>query len=154
MKRYLLRFRHALLRIEAKSRRKRKKENEKSNTKWEREKGEAETMAEPKKEAADMDWELSEDFYQVEEGEKELSLEDFMEEGEPSTENYVMKEELQKVVTDVRTVQKLAAEGKSIDEIVQLTGLERQYVYDIQICTQGFHEDDEIAVAHLVMMGL
>ena len=99
------------------------------------------------------DWELSEDFY-TEKEEKTLSLEDFMEDGQSQeTAGYALKGELEKTVEDVRTVQKLAAEGKTIDEIVKLTGMERQYVYNIQICTQGFHEDDEIAVAHLVMMG-
>lgn len=108
-------------------------------------------MAEQNKSAGD--WELNEDFY-TEKEEKTLSLEDFIEdEQSQETAGYALKGELEKTVEDVRTVQKLAAEGKTIDEIVKLTGLERQYVYNIQVCAQGFHEDDEIAVAHLVMMG-
>ena len=38
-------------------------------------------------------------------------------------------------------------------EIAAELGLEEQYVYNIQVSAQGFREDDEIAVAHLVMMG-
>ena len=52
---------------------------------------------------------------------------------------------------DVHQVLQLAQEGKSISQIASMTGLAEKYVYDIQVCAQGFHEDDEIAVAHLVL---
>ncbi len=108
-------------------------------------------MEEKKKESAD--WELSEDFYK-EEITKTLSLDDFVEDEECETaDTYSVRGELERVVADVKAVQKLQTEGKNTEEIAAATGLDVQYVYNIQICTQGFHEDDAIAVAHLVMMG-
>ena len=43
--------------------------------------------------------------------------------------------------------------GDTIQEIAAELELDEQYVYNIQVSAQGFREDDEIAVAHLVMMG-
>ena len=47
----------------------------------------------------------------------------------------------------------LAQKGDTIQEIAAELELDEQYVYNIQVSAQGFREDDEIAVAHLVMMG-
>ena len=47
----------------------------------------------------------------------------------------------------------LAQEGCSISQIARQLELEESYVYNIQVSAQGFREDDEIAVAHLVLMG-
>lgn len=46
-----------------------------------------------------------------------------------------------------------AQKGDTIQEIAAELELDEQYVYNIQVSAQGFREDDEIAVAHLVMMG-
>lgn len=62
-------------------------------------------------------------------------------------------DDLQRTIQEVHQVMALAAQGQTIDQIAQQLGLEAQYVYDIQVTAQGFHEDDEIAVAHLLMMG-
>ena len=47
----------------------------------------------------------------------------------------------------------LAQEGCSISQIARQLELEESYVYNIQVSAQGFREDDEIAVAYLVLMG-
>lgn len=59
---------------------------------------------------------------------------------------------LEKTVADVQRVLALAQDGKTVEEIAQSLGLEEQYVYDIQVTAQGFREDDEIAVAHMMCM--
>ncbi len=59
---------------------------------------------------------------------------------------------LEKTVEDVRQVLALAQEGRTVKEIARSLGLEEQYVYDIQVTAQGFREDDEIAVAHMMCM--
>ncbi len=59
---------------------------------------------------------------------------------------------LEKTVEDVRQVLALAQEGRTVKEIARSLGLEEQYVYDIQVTAQGFREDDEIAVAHMMRM--
>lgn len=59
---------------------------------------------------------------------------------------------LEKTVEDVRRVLALAHEGRTVEEIALSLELEEQYVYDIQVTAQGFREDDEIAVAHMMCM--
>lgn len=108
------------------------------------------------------DWELNEDYYQENSDKAELKLEDFMDDEIGTSSNSeefgagssLEKESFQKIVNDVHQVLALAGDGKTIDEIVRILGLERQYVYDIQVSAQGFREDDEVAVAHLVEMSL
>lgn len=60
---------------------------------------------------------------------------------------------LQKTIQDVHNVLSMAQNGRTIPEIASALHLDETYVYNIQISAQGFREDDEIAVAHLVMMG-
>ncbi len=101
------------------------------------------------------DWELSEDYYKNPEQGRELSLENFITEDDETDKglnvDHNTDELLKKTAADVHTVLELAQKGKSIEEIAALTGLDKQYVYNIQVCAQGFREDDEIAVAHLVL---
>lgn len=59
---------------------------------------------------------------------------------------------LEQVIADVRQVLALTESGRTTDEISLELSLDRQYVYNIQACARGYQEDDEIAVAHLVMM--
>jgi hypothetical protein len=101
------------------------------------------------------DWEISEDYYDSQEKDKKMSLEDFILESDLDHGELMAPgpsdELLKKTIEDVHQVLALAGEGKNIKEISALTGLEETYVYNIQVCAQGFHEDDEIAVAHLVL---
>lgn len=60
---------------------------------------------------------------------------------------------LQKTIQDVHEVLARGQKGDTIQEIAAELELDEQYVYNIQVSAQGFREDDEIAVAHLVMMG-
>lgn len=101
------------------------------------------------------DWELSEDYYQKEAGRKELSLEDFITDEDLADEALPLQsnsdELLKKTAADVHRVMELSLQGNTIEKIRELTGLEEQYIYNILVCAQGFREDDEIAVAHLVL---
>lgn len=110
-------------------------------------------MAEKNQYSPENDWELSDDFYN--EGSKEtMSLDDFIEEGGLDLEDIQISDSLlQKTVEDVRKVMALAADGKIIADMAKELGMEEQYVYNIMVCAEAFHEDDEVAVAHLVMMG-
>lgn len=105
-----------------------------------------------------VDWELAEDYYQNEQDMPELKLEDFMDdEAENDASGSISQEQVQrfqKIAEDVHNVLALAKDGKTIQEISARLNLEPQYVYDIQVSAQGFREDDEIAVAHLVEMSL
>lgn len=101
------------------------------------------------------DWEISEDYYSNQDNDKKMSLEDFIVDSDLDEAETISPgptdELLKKTIKDVRQVLALASEGKNIKEIAVFTGLEEAYVYNIQVCAQGFHEDDEIAVAHLVL---
>jgi hypothetical protein len=103
----------------------------------------------------EQDWEISEDYYNSREDKKSLSLEDFISESDKhgaDLEPFGQSDELlRKTIADVHQVLALAQEGKNNGEIASITGLQEKYVYDIQVCAQGFREDDEIAVAHLVL---
>ncbi len=104
------------------------------------------------------DWELEEGYYKQDSGSPEVRLEDFMDQEEPAPSSLEAAqsgadERLEKTIRHVRQVLSLAQEGKTIAQISQELGLEFQYVYDIQVTAQGFREDDEIAVAHMMCMG-
>ncbi len=105
----------------------------------------------------DLDWELSADYYKENEGRRELKLEDFIKEevAEEGAEAHTagLSVEVQKTAADVRRVKELAGQGKTVAEIAGLMGAEQKYVSDILICVQSFPEDNDIAVAHLIMMG-
>lgn len=101
---------------------------------------------------SEQDWELSDDYYRSNENERKLSLEDFITESDLEDNGPVHSDALlKKTIEDVRQVLGLAQEGKSLSQIAFITGLDENYVYSIQVCAQGFREDDEIAVAHLVL---
>ena len=106
------------------------------------------------------DWELNDDYVQAEDSAKELKLEDFMTEAPSEHDgtfgffgNTTDQNLLQKTIQDVHEVLARAQKGDTIQEIAAELELDEQYVYNIQVSAQGFREDDEIAVAHLVMMG-
>ena len=111
-------------------------------------------MSEEKKNQGE-DWEMSEEYYKSGEGEKELSLEDFITEEDLQTDGLNLQsnhdELLKKTAEDVHRVMELTLQGNNIEKISEMTGLDSQYVYNILVCAQGFREDDEIAVAHLVL---
>uniref|UniRef100_UPI0032600A86 hypothetical protein n=1 Tax=Clostridium sp. NkU-1 TaxID=1095009 RepID=UPI0032600A86 len=104
----------------------------------------------------ELDWEISEDYYNSGENERNLSLEDFITESDsqasglkPSGQSdELLKKDNRRCSSGAGTC---AGRKKNITEIAFITGLQEKYVYDIQVCAQGFREDDEIAVAHLVL---
>lgn len=105
------------------------------------------------------DWELMDDYYQKDNEMPELRLEDFMDEETSENSSFgeiqaAQKARIDKIVEDVHQVLLLAKDGKTVEEIAAELGLKSQYVYDIQVSAQGFREDDEIAVAHLVEMSM
>ena len=111
-------------------------------------------MSEEKKNQGE-DWEMSEEYYKSGEEEKELSLEDFITEEDLQTDGLNLQsnhdELLKKTAEDVHRVMELTLQGNNIEKISEMTGLDSQYVYNILVSAQGFREDDESAVAHLVL---
>ena len=113
------------------------------------------------------DWDLNDEYFQNDDSAQELRLEDFISgsgtAGAPDSGASPLEEDsfgespqeqlLKKTIQDVHQVLALAQEGWSISQIARQLELEESYVYNIQVSAQGFREDDEIAVAHLVLMG-
>ena len=113
------------------------------------------------------DWDLNDEYFQNDDSAQELRLEDFISGSgtagvsdsgaspleEDSFGESPQEQLLKKTIQDVHQVLALAQEGCSISQIARQLELEESYVYNIQVSAQGFREDDEIAVAHLVLMG-
>ena len=100
------------------------------------------------------DWELMDDYYQKDNEMPELRIEDTSENSSFGEVQAAQKARIDKIVEDVHQVLLLAKDGKTVEEIAAELGLKSQYVYDIQVSAQGFREDDEIAVAHLVHISM
>lgn len=109
------------------------------------------------KDNQNQDWELSEEYYKENEGKREWKLEDFMEdemaEEPPAGSTAGLHADVQRVAAEVRRVKELSGQGKTAVEIAGMMGVEPKYVSDIQVCIQSFPEDNDIAVAHLILMG-
>lgn len=117
-------------------------------------------MEENKKNLAESDWELSEEYYHQDGPEKTLNLEDFIEAEEPDSneeENFGKEDELggelSRVAEQVRQVMEFTAQGMSAEEIADRLGVEASYVSDIAVCVQAFPEDNPMAVARLIVLG-
>ena len=107
------------------------------------------------------DWELSEDFYK--ENSKALpSFEQFV------AESYIDGDTIEKVelavsnrdskleetVNHIKAIKEEINKGHNTEEIARNLKLDVEYVRLVQMTIQGgFTEDDDIAIAHLVLMG-
>lgn len=109
------------------------------------------------KDNQNQDWELSEEYYKENEDKREWKLEDFIEDEvaeEPLISDTAgLHEDVKRVAADVRRVKELSGQGKTVVEIAGMMRVEPKYVSDIQVCIQSFPEDNDIAVAHLILMG-
>lgn len=113
------------------------------------------------KDPADLDWEYQDDFYN--EGnldKKEIpSLDKFMKEMEEPETPLIFHEEdaesvrLKQTIQDVRNIKAQYTSGKNVPEISKMLNLESEYVTLIMLTLQGYAEDDDIAIAHMVMLG-
>ena len=107
----------------------------------------------------ELDWELSEDYYQEETGKKELRLEDFLEPEEGQAHEAGLNsgsdlaKELEEMAERVRQIMELSGAGRSAAQIASELFLDEQQVQDILVCVQSFPEDDPLAVARLMVLG-
>lgn len=112
----------------------------------------------PKEEKMDKDqitdWEM-EEFVNPDPEKKELKLEDFQtdEVSDSSMHEGVNIGRLQEVIEEVKAVKGLMETGKDAEQIAGLLGMEKDRVLLIQMSMYGGEGDDnEVAVAHMVMM--
>ncbi|MDO5416611.1 MAG: helix-turn-helix domain-containing protein [Lachnospiraceae bacterium] len=100
-----------------------------------------------------LDWDITEEYFQADESKEELKLEDFMTEEDENEYHQEGSGELEKTAEDVKQVLKRSAEGMTIREIAEALKLEEEYVYNIQLCAQSFADSDPVSVAHMILMG-
>lgn len=113
-------------------------------------------MSDFDKNPVNKDWELEDGFYQEGASKKEISIEDFIDDG--NIENSFGEapnafSELEKAASEIREVLKLAGKGKHVEAIAAELNLSADYVSQIQICAQSFPEDNAMAIARLLVMG-
>lgn len=117
-------------------------------------------MGAQEKERAELDWELTDEYYSRDDDGKELNLEDFMDETSADL-NAVsgldaameVNARLQQTSADVARVVALSGQGKTAADIAGEMGVEVSYISDIMVCIQAFPEDNPLAVARLIVMG-
>lgn len=107
------------------------------------------------------DWEISEDFYK--EHTKTLpSFEQFVKESyidgdmidDVSLDISNNDSKLQETVKHIRAIKEEIANGHTTKEIAVNLNIDESYVMLVQMTIQGgFTEDDDVAIAHLVLMG-
>ncbi len=100
------------------------------------------------------DWEM-EEFLNPDQNKRELKLEDFQvdEDDEPAVAAEEGAGRLSEVVKEVRAVKALMAAGKDSDQIAGELSMAKERVMLIQMSMYGGEGDDnEVAVAHMVMM--
>ena len=117
-------------------------------------------MGTQEKDQADLDWELSDEFYGQEADDREWSLEHFMDDTseELNADSGLDAaaegaDRLQQTAADVERVLALVRQGRSAADIAVEMGAEPGYISDIMVCIQAFPEDDPLAVARLIVMG-
>lgn len=107
----------------------------------------------------DVDWEYLEENYK-ESGNEVKDLEAYITEGIEDAFDYGDSMMLdadnglfEKTVKDVKNVRELMKEGITVKEIAERLSLEEEYIMIIAVTLNSSTEDDnDVAVAHLVMM--
>lgn len=120
-------------------------------------------MQEGKKTDEILDWEYSSDYYENPEEERKVkSLEEYMEENSQDIEERArrkeedlskMDSELAQTVLAVKRVREAFETGFDIEKVCETYGYTKEYVQLIVMTLQGYTEDNDFAVAHLVLMG-
>lgn len=62
-------------------------------------------------------------------------------------------EKFEKIIADVRNIRAASLSGKTIVVIAKELNLPEEYITNILVTAQGYPEDNEVAIAHLVMLG-
>ncbi|MEI3186500.1 MAG: hypothetical protein V8S27_00220 [Lachnospiraceae bacterium] len=118
------------------------------------------TMEENKKNLAEGDWELSEEYYHQDSSEKTLNLEDFIEAEEPdgSEETFGKDDELGVELSRVAeqdTCRRWSLRRREClrRKLPSVSESRLPMLRDIAVCVQAFPEDNPMAVARLLVLG-
>lgn len=110
-----------------------------------------------------LDWEYMDDYYTNPDEERNVkSLEEYMAENSQDIEERArrreedlasMDDELGKTVLAVKRVREAFETGFDMDKLCETYGYTKEYINLIVMTLQGYTEDNDFAVAHLVLMG-
>ena len=110
-----------------------------------------------------LDWEYMDDYYDNPDEERKVkSLEEYMAENSQDIEERarrkeedltVMDDELAKTVLAVKRVREAFETGFDVEKLMETYGYSKEYINLIVMTLQGYTEDNDFAVAHLVLMG-
>lgn len=107
---------------------------------------------------SDIDWEFQADFFDENDSKKLRSFEEIVKESQgsenaDSIEHIIQGDsKLAETVTNIRNIKKQISSGKNIAQMAEFLGLEESYVTLVLMTLQGYTEDDDLAIAHLIMM--
>ena len=108
-----------------------------------------------------LDWEYMDDYYETED-KKVKSLEEYMAENSQDVEERARRkeedlasldDELAKTVLAVKRVREAFETGFDTKKLMETYGYSEEYINLIVMTLQGYTEDNDFAVAHLVLMG-
>lgn len=110
-----------------------------------------------------LDWEYMDDYYDNPDEERKVkSLEEYMAENSQDIEERArrkeedlttMDDELAKTVLAVKRVREAFETGFDVEKLMETYGYSKEYINLIVMTLQGYTEDNDFAVAHLVLMG-
>lgn len=110
-----------------------------------------------------LDWEYMDDYYENQDGDRKVkTLEEYMAENSQDIEERArrkeedlasMDDELAKTVLAVKRVREAFETGFDVEKIMETYGYSKEYINLIVMTLQGYTEDNDFAVAHLVLMG-
>ena len=110
-----------------------------------------------------IDWEYSDDYYSTQGEERKIkTLEEYMAENSQDIEERARQKEedmatldddLAKTMLAVKRVREAFETGFDVEKIMETYGYSREYINLIVMTLQGYTEDNDFAVAHLVLMG-
>jgi hypothetical protein len=99
------------------------------------------------------DWELNDDYYSNDKS-STLSFEDFVNnEKSEKVNTFDDYSTLSQTAKDIELVKTSTLNGMSIDSISKEFSLDKTYIKDILITIQSYPEDDNLAIARLLVMG-
>lgn len=100
------------------------------------------------------DWDMTDDYYNTPEEKPGLNLEDFITKDEikGGPLKGAQNAAFEKTVEDIRNIKSACAAGKNAEQISMEFGLSQDYIMTILMTVQGYPEDDDRAIAHLILI--
>lgn len=108
-----------------------------------------------------LDWDMMDDYYTSEGNQNTVrSFDEIVKETEASVQGEAdvntfadLDPKLLQTIEDVKKVKEASVGGATIEQIAERLNMDKDYVRLILMTREGYAEDSDIAVAHLVLLG-